>query len=106
MLVPGTGYVTAFMRFWKTVKTLILIPHLTNAQALGTPHLNKDLHSLSIYLTLFSVLLHTLRYLIKGYTRLFDFRNFDTLPSLIRVYLLIKFWKSVHAPRLFLPYYM
>ena len=37
----------------------------------------------------------TLRCLIKGYTRLFNFRNFDTLPSLIRVYPLIKFWKSV-----------
>ena len=31
-------------------------------------------------------MLPTLRCLIKGYTHLFNFRNFDTLPSLIRVY--------------------
>ena len=43
----------------------------------------------------------TFRCLIKGYTRLFNFRNFDTLPSLIRVYPLIKFWKSVQPPHFF-----
>ena len=46
-------------------------------------------------------MLPTLRCLIKGYTRLFNFRNFDTLPSLIRVYPLIKFWKSVQPPHFF-----
>ena len=46
----------------------------------------------------------TLRCLIKGYTHLFNFRNFDTLPSLIRVYPLIKFWKSFQPPRFSLPY--
>ena len=43
----------------------------------------------------------TLRCLIKGYTPLFNFRNFDTLPSLIRVYPLIKFWKICLASPFF-----
>ena len=47
-----------------------------------------------------------LRCLIKGYTLLFNFRNFDSLPALIRAYPLIEFQKSVHLPRLLgLPVY-
>ena len=33
----------------------------------------------------------TLRCLMKEYTRLFNFRNFDTLPGLIRAYLRVNF---------------
>ena len=36
-----------------------------------------------------------LRFLIKGYTRLVNFGNFDTLPALIGAYLLTEFLKSV-----------
>ena len=42
----------------------------------------------------------TLRCLIKGYTRLF---NFDPLPALIRAYPLIEFQKSVKPPHLLGP---
>ena len=53
----------------------------------------KKFSDIVIFVSLFGpvIRLHTLRCLIKGYTRLFNFRNFDTLPSLLRVYPLIKF---------------
>ena len=76
-------------------------PHLLYTQFLKTPYLVWFWKTSGRKRGVQVLSKTTLRCLIKGYTRLFNFRNFDTLPSLIRVYPLIKFWKICLASPFF-----